>query len=62
MAGLPVETYWQRDPFLFTRTIAEQPNSGLGRPIVEVSVLKQLETRRVGLLWTSDQLVAKAAT
>ena len=40
-------------------SVAQQPNSGLGPLIVEVS---RSHTNAVGLLWTRDQLVAEAAT
>jgi len=39
--------------------VTQQPNSGLGRLIVEVS---RSHTYTIGFLWTSDQLVAEAAT
>jgi hypothetical protein len=47
--------------------MAQLPKSGLGRLIVEVSrshTIRHTHTRAraVGLLWTSDQHVAEAAT
>ena len=40
--------------------MAQQPKSGLGRLIVEVS-RPHTDTHSVGPLWSSDQLVAQAA-
>ena len=58
-----------RAPF---SSVAQQPNSGLGRHIVEVCDRARARARTrththtcaraVALLWTSDQLVAEAAT
>jgi len=43
--------------------VAQQPNWGVGRLIVDVSrSLTIRNTHQVGLLWTSDQLLAQAAT
>jgi hypothetical protein len=47
--------------------VTQKPNSGLGRLVFEVSILHIIRhththARTVGLLWTSDQLVAEAAT
>jgi hypothetical protein len=43
--------------------VTQQPNSGLGRFLVEVlGDHAQLHTHTVGLLWMSDQIVAEAAT
>jgi hypothetical protein len=42
--------------------VAQQPNSGLGRPVFRFPGHTQLDTHTVGLLSTSDQLVAEAAT
>ena len=39
----------------------QKPNSGLGRLIVDVS-RSHTTTYTIGLVWTSDQIVAKAAT
>ena len=41
--------------------VAQQPNSGLGRLTVEVTSW-HTDTHSVGVLFTSDQLVAEAAT
>jgi predicted signal transduction protein with EAL and GGDEF domain len=47
--------------------VAQQPNKGLGRLIVEVSrshiqTHTHTHTQPAGLLWTNEQLVAEAAT
>jgi hypothetical protein len=45
--------------------VVHQPNSCLGRLIVEVSrshTIRHTHTQPKGFPWTSDQLVAKAAT
>jgi hypothetical protein len=43
--------------------LAQQPNSGLGRLILEVSRSHKIRhTQLVGIHWTSDQLVAGTAT
>jgi len=43
--------------------VAEKPNWDLGRLNVEVSISQRIrETRCLGLLWTSNQIVAEAAT
>jgi len=45
-------------------SVAQHPNTGLGRLIVEVSrshTIRQT-SQTVGLLWTSDQPVAEGAT
>ena len=54
---------YTRDAIFFS--VAQKPNFGLGRLIVEVSrsyTIRNTHTRPVGLLWTSDQPVAEAAT
>jgi len=48
-------------------SVAQWPNSGLGRLIVKVSrshTIRHTHTQlhTIGLLWISDQLVAEAAT
>jgi hypothetical protein len=44
-------------------SVAQQPNSGLGRLVVKVSRSHTIRyTQPVGLPWTSDQLIAEAAT
>jgi hypothetical protein len=51
--------------FLFFLCVAQHPKSGLGRFILEVTrshTIRHTHTRPVRLLWTSDQLVAEAAT
>jgi hypothetical protein len=49
--------------FTFFLCLAQQPNSGLGRLIVEVSGSRTIrDTQSVRLLWTDDQFVAEAAT
>jgi hypothetical protein len=43
--------------------VAQQPNSGLGRLIIEVYTSHTIrKTHRVGLLWMRNQLVVEAAT
>jgi len=42
--------------------VTQQPNSDLDRLVLEASRWHQLDTPPVGLLWTSDRLVAEAAT
>jgi hypothetical protein len=43
--------------------VAQQPNSGLGRLILQVPIPHTIRhTHPVGLLWTSDQFVAEAVT
>jgi hypothetical protein len=43
-------------------SVAHHPNSGPGRLIAEVCRSHTLDMQSVGLLWTSDQSVAEAAT
>jgi len=48
---------------LSLHSVTQQPNSGLGRLIVEVSRSRTIRnTYPAGLLWTSNQPVAEAAT
>jgi len=45
--------------------VAQQTKSGLDRLVVEVSrshTIRHTHTHQLGLLWTSDQPVAEAAT
>jgi hypothetical protein len=60
---LNFETFY--NSLLTPSPVAQQPNSGLGHLIVEVSrshTIRHTHTHQVGLLWTSDKLVAEAAT
>jgi hypothetical protein len=44
--------------------VAQEPNSGLDRLIIEISRPQKLDTHThsVGLLWKNDKLLAEAAT
>ena len=49
--------------YVYFFSVAQQPESGLGRLIVKVSRSHtHRHTHPVGLLWTSDKLVAETAT
>jgi hypothetical protein len=53
----------ENKPTLYFFCVAQQPHSGLGRLIVDVSSSHTIRhTRPVGLVRTSDQLVVETAT
>ena len=78
MSQIAKPTYFSQFPheitnFFFNSTLllipflpeAQQPNSGLGRLTIPVSVSHthtHTHTHSVGVLWTSEQLLAEAAT
>ena len=60
MEGLPAETCWRG--ILFYLPWLNGPTQPQAVPLMWFLYHEQLETRRIGLLRTSDQLVAEAAT
>ena len=55
-----LKTCHLKDTFSFP--VALRPNAGHGLLILEVSRTKNDGPQSVGLLWTSDQLVAETST
>jgi len=60
MAGLPAETCWRG--ILFYLPWLNSPTQAQVAPLMRFLYHEQLEIRRIGHIWTSDQLVAEATT